>query len=44
MIEAGLVTAGELEQLAQEMEAVALDETIMVEHACKVQVWAWKET
>jgi hypothetical protein len=42
IIEAGLATAVELERLAQELAAVAQDETIMVAQARKVQLWARK--
>jgi hypothetical protein len=42
MIQAGLVTPAELEELTQELVAVARDETVMVAQARKVQVWARK--
>jgi SAM-dependent methyltransferase len=42
MIEAGLLAAAELDRLAQELAAVARDETIIVAQARKVQVWARK--
>jgi ubiquinone/menaquinone biosynthesis C-methylase UbiE len=42
IVQAGLITPAELEDLAQELERVAQDETVMVAQARKVQVWARK--
>jgi SAM-dependent methyltransferase len=42
IIQAGLATAGELDDLKRDLTAVAKDPTIMVAQARKVQVWAKK--
>ncbi len=42
IVQAGLITPAELEQLAQELAWVAQDESIIVAQARKVQVWARK--
>lgn len=40
MIQAGLVTPAELQQLSRELAAVARDETVIVAQARKIQIWA----